>query len=225
MRVAFLLLLLFVASNAFSEEPVVLLDANFDTADLNGWRTAGDLCVAPAFCAGEPSGRYWMALSTNNSGDPISLCGFSSIGGMQTVLRSPDLLLPFPPTRIQISFKMKFLTNETTATDLGNDIFFVRFLTMAGPLVISSIDDSGPSPGSKNLTIEGANGFHESKCSPTWKYETGMLQVSYYRAFREPDRSKMLEGPVALEFSLVNQFDSDFDSAVVLDDVRIVVHP
>jgi hypothetical protein len=36
-------------------------------------------------------------------------------------------------------------------------------------------------------------------------------------------QKKMAEGPIAIEFSLSNQFDTDFDSAAVLDDVRVQV--
>lgn len=203
----------------------LLLNATFDDADLTGWRTAGDLCVAPSFCAGEPSGHYWVAFSTNDApSDSITMCGGSAVQGMQSVLRTPDLPLPFKPSRIKIDFKVKFLTNENTGTDLGTDDFLVRLLTMAGPVAIASIDDSGASPDSKNLKIKGDTTLHESSCNPNWKYETGLLQVSYYRTFREPVTSKMATGPIALEFSLNNGFDQNFDSAVVLDDVQIRVY-
>lgn len=210
----------------FGENGLLLLNADFDSADLTGWRTAGDLCVAPAFCAGEPSGRYWVALSTNHSpDDSITMCGSSSVGGLQTILRTPDLLLPFKPSRIRVDFKVKFLTNENPFTDLGTDSFVVRLLTKAGPIVIASMDDSGASPGSRNLTVEGNSHFVESSCIPNWHYETGLLRVSYYRTFREPVVSKMASGPVALEFSLSNHYDQDFDSAVVLDDVQLRIYP
>jgi hypothetical protein len=201
-----------------------LLNATFDNADLAGWRTSGDLCVAPAFCAGEPSGRYWVAMSTNNAAsDQMTLCGFSSLGGLQSALRSPDLPLPFEPSRIRVQFKVKFLTNENPTTDLGTDALTVRLLTMAGPIVITSLDDSGPSPGSKNLVVHGDAAFRESSCASNWRYETGMLEITYGRTFRASVGKKMGEGPMAIEFSLANQFDTDFDSAVVLDDVRVQV--
>lgn len=204
----------------------LVLDANFDDADLTGWRTVGDLCVAPSFCAGEPSGRYWVAFSTNHSeSDAITMCGSSSLQGLQTILRSPDLPLPFKPSRIRVDLKVKFLTNENTTTDLGTDNFDIRLLTAAGPVLIASIDDSGASPGSQILKIRGDSRFHESSCSPNWKYETGLLQISYFRTLRDPFRSRMAEGPIALEFALQNDFDQDFDSAVVLDDVQIRVYP
>lgn len=203
----------------------ILLDANFDSADLSGWRQSGDLCVAPAFCAGTPSGSYWIAMSTNSGkGDAITMCGNSSLGGIQTTLRSPDLPLPFKPSRIRVDFKVKFLTNENVSTDLGTDLFTVRLLTMAGPVVLMAVDDSGPSPGSKNLVIEGDTDFRESLCTSNWRYETRMLDVSYSRTFRNSVLSRMAEGPLAIEFSLSNQFDQDFDSAVVLDDVKIRVY-
>ena len=204
---------------------VVLLNVDFDNADLSGWRQSGDLCVAAAFCAGEPSGNYWIAMSTNNSkGDSITMCGGSSLEGLQTTLRSPDLTLPFKPSRIRVDFKVKFLTNENTSTDLGTDLFSVRLLTMSGPVVLMAIDDAGPSPGSKNLTIAGDSRFKESRCNANWRNETGMLQVSYFRTFRDSVLTRMTEGPMAIEFSLSNQFDQDFDSAVVLDDVQIRVY-
>ena len=199
----------------------LLLDAGFDDADLTGWRVAGDVCVAPAFCAGEPSGRYWVAMSTNDSDDNITMCGGSSLHGIQSILRSPNFPVSFKPSRIRIDFKIKFLTNETTTTDLGTDLLTVRLLTMAGPVVIAAFDDSGASPGSKNLTIRGDDKFHPSDCSANWKYETGLLQVSYYRSFHDSVLTRMSEGPMALEFSLSNQFDSNFDSAVVIDDVQV----
>ncbi len=221
--IAFVLLLSLPVFGA--EDGVLLLDANFENADLSGWRISGDLCVAPSFCAGQPSGRYWVAFSTNNSqGDPITMCGASSLEGLETIFRSPQLPLPFKPGRIRVDFTVKFLTNENTSSDLGTDSFVVRLLTKAGPVVIAAIDDSGAAPGSKNLMIQGESGFHESFCNPTWKYETGYLHVSYYRAFHEPVLSKMASGPIALEFSLSNHFDKDFDSAVVLDDVRLRVY-
>src|SRR3990172_8165206 len=104
-----LVLLLSVPLHAGNE--VILLDAGFDDADLAGWRTSGDLCVAPSFCAGTPSGRYWVAFSTNNAADPITMCGSNSAGGLQSILRSPDLLFPFEPSQIRIDFQVKFLTN------------------------------------------------------------------------------------------------------------------
>jgi len=208
-----------------AEEGVLLLNADFEDADLSGWRIGGDLCVAPSFCAGQPSGRYWVAFSTNSSkGDPITMCGGSAVEGLETILRSPHLLLPFKPGRIRVDFTVKFLTNENTVSDLGTDSLVVRLLTKAGPVVIAAIDDSGAAPGSRNLVIQGDSTFHESSCNPTWKYETGLLHVSYYRAFHEPVLSKMASGPIALEFSLSNHFDQDFDSAVVLDDVRLRVY-
>lgn len=204
---------------------VVLLDFDFDDADLSGWRQSGDLCVAPAFCAGQPSGNYWIAMSTNSSkGDSITMCGGSSLEGLQTTLRSPDLALPFKPSRIRVDFKVKFLTNENTSTDLGTDLFSAKLLTISGPVILMAIDDAGPSPGSKNLTIAGDLHFKESQCSANWKYETGMLQVSYFRGFHDSVLNRMKEGPIAIEFSLSNQFDQDFDSAVVLDDVQIRVY-
>lgn len=207
-----------------AQRSAVLLDADFNNADLSGWRTSGDLCVAPAFCAGEPDGRYWVAMSTNNSStDSMTLCGYSSVGGLQSVLRSPDLPLPFAPARIHVEFKVKFLTNENTITDLGTDDLTVRLLTMAGPVVITSLDDSGASPGTKNLVTRGDVAFHDSDCSTNWRYETGMLEITYDRTFRESVRKRMFDGPLAIEFSLANQFDTDFDSAVVLDDVRVQV--
>lgn len=202
----------------------LLLDAGFDDADLNGWRIAGDVCVAPTFCAGEPSGRYWVAMSTNDSSDTMTMCGGSALHGIQSVLRSPNLPVSFKPSRIRIDFKVKFLTNENTTTDLGTDLLTVRLLTMAGPVVVAAFDDSGASPGSKNLTIRGDDKFRLSECSVNWKYESGLLQVSYYRAFHDSVLSRMAEGPMALEFSLSNQFDSDFDSAVVIDDVQVRIY-
>lgn len=203
----------------------LLLNEGFDTADLSGWRTAGDICVAPAFCAGTPQGSYWVALSTNSDRDSISLCGGSSVGGVQSVLRTPELSLPFKTWRVRVDFKVKFMTNENTQSDLGNDHLTVRLLTTTGPVVIAEFDDSGASPESKNLTIQGDATFHESQCSQNWKYETGLLQVSYYRSFRDPFVSRMSAGPIALEFSLDNEFDQDFDSAVVIDDVQIRAYP
>jgi hypothetical protein len=206
-------------------EGQLLLNATFDDADLTTWRVAGDVCVAPAFCAGEPSGRYWVALSTNDSKDTSTMCGSTSLQGIQSVFRSPNLAVSFKPSRIRIDFKVKFLTNENTSTDLGTDLLTVRLLTMAGPLVIASFDDSGASPGSRNLTISGDDTFRNSECSVNWKNETGLLQVSYYRTFHGSVRSRMGEGPMALEFSLSNQFDSDFDSAAVIDDVQVRIYP
>ncbi|HEY4491481.1 MAG TPA: hypothetical protein VI958_05740 [Acidobacteriota bacterium] len=222
MRCIFALLL--IATSVFAEDGELLLNAGFDDANLNGWRISGDLCVAPSFCAGEPSGRYWVAFSTNNAADPITMCGSASIGGLQSILRSPDLVLPFTPSKIRVEFNLKFLTNENTDTDLGADNFVVRLLTMAGPVVIAAFDDSGASPGSKNLNIAGATAFVESLCRPTWRHETGVLHVSYYRTFRPEVSKRMKQGPVALEFALENQFDEDFDSAVVLDDVQLRVY-
>src|SRR5215831_3138977 len=185
MRWGFILACLMLLGGITFADGKLLLNATFDDADLSGWRTAGDLCVAPSFCAGEPSGRYWVAFSTNDAAtDSITMCGSSSVGGIQSVLRTPDLPLPFKPSRIRIDFKVKFLTNETVGTHLGTDDFLVRLLTMAGPVAIASIDDSGASPDSKNLKIKGDATLHESNCNPNWKYETGLLQVSYYRTFR-----------------------------------------
>jgi hypothetical protein len=219
---AFALTLLTTAGGVFAEEQL-LLNATFDDADLHGWKIAGDLCVAPAFCGGEPFGKYWLALSTNNDEDPITMCGSNSVAGLQTVLRSPNLAFRGKPSRIRVDFKIKFLTNENTDTDLGNDSLSVTVLTSAGPIVIAAFDDSGASPGSTNLTIGGDPSFRESRCSPTWKYETGVLQVSYYRSFRDPFRSLMAAGPIAIEFLLNNRFDTDFDSAVILDDIQLRV--
>ena len=224
-RVSFLALALFLLSLSVFAQEQLLLDANFDNADLHGWKVAGDLCVAPAFCAGEPSGKYWVAFSTNNDEDPITMCGAQSMGGLETVLRSPNLAFSGKPSRIRVDFKVKFLTNENTSTDLGNDSLIVRLLTSAGPLVLAAFDDSGASPESKNLRVQGEQRFRESKCNPTWKYETGLLQVSYYRSFRDPFRSGMASGPMAIEFALSNHFDKDFDSAVVIDDVQVRVFP
>jgi|GEM_PF-2731263 len=204
----------------FSDDSL-LLNATFDDADLTGWKTAGDLCVAPSFCAGEPQGKYWVAFSTNNEQDPITMCGSNSVGGVESVLRTPYLALRSNVSRIRVDFKLKFLTNENTATDLGNDTFIVRLLTVDGPVILAAFYDSGAAPDSRNFTVRGDTAFRESRCTPTWKYETGLLQVSYYRSFREPFRSKMTSGPVAVEFVLSNHFDKDFDSAVVLDDVQV----
>lgn len=206
-------------------EAVLLLDAGFEDADLTGWRTAGDICVAPAFCAGQPDGRYWVAMSTNSlERDNISMCGQSSLGGLQSVLRSPDLPVPFAPTRIRVDFDVRFMTNENVDTDLGQDNLDVRLLTRAGPVVIASLDDSGVSPPSKNLKIQGDTQFHESACRSNWRYETGILHVSYYRTFRDPARGRMAEGPMAIEFALSNQFDPDYDSAAVIDAVQVRIY-
>ena len=223
---ASIIFVLFLALPVFcADDGVLLLKADFEDADLSGWRIGGDLCVAPSFCAGQPTGRYWVAFSTNSSqGDPITMCGASSVEGLETILRSPQYPLPFKPGRIRVDFTVKFLTNENTTSDLGTDSFVARLLTKAGPVVIAAIDDSGAAPGSKNLVIQGDAAFHESDCNPTWKYETGVLHVSYYRAFHEPVVSRMATGPVALEFSLINHFDQDFDSAVVLDDIVLRVY-
>ena len=129
-------------------------------------------------------------------------------------MRSPNFPVSFKPSRIRIDFKVKFLTNENTSTDLGTDLLTVGFLRWQVLLLIAAFDDSGASPGSKNLTISGDDNFRHSECSANWKYETGLLQVSYYRTFRGSVLSRMGEGPMALEFSLSNQFDSDFDSAL-----------
>jgi hypothetical protein len=212
--------ILLFASTLFAEERV-LLNATFDDADLTGWKLAGDLCVAPAFCAGQPDGKYWVAFSTNSDEDSITMCGSTSVGGMESILRTPYMALKKGETRIRVDFKVKFLTNENSGTDVGNDSFIVRLVTLAGPIVIGAFDNSGVAPDSKNLIIRGESRFHPSPCASNWKYETGMLQVSYYRSFREPFLSQMVAGPVALEFALMNQFDKDFDSAVVIDDVHV----
>lgn len=218
-------LLILLANCLGAEENVkTILSTGFENADLSGWRTVGDLCVAPSFCAGEASGRYWLAMSTGDSHDPVTMCGYSSVAGLQTILRSPNLLLPFPPSRIRLDFKMKFMTAENTGTDLGTDQLIVRLLTSAGPILIAAFDDSGPTPDSKNLTISGDTQLRQRGCTSVWQYETGMLSVSYYRLFREPFVSAMFQGPVALEFALSNQFDADFDSAVVLDDITLRVY-
>jgi len=214
----------FLSCIAFAQEQV-LLNTNFDDADLSGWKVAGDLCVAPSFCAGEAPGKYWVAFSTNNEEDSITMCGANSVEGLESVLRSPNLAFRGKPSRVRVDFKVKFLTNENTSTDLGNDTFLVRLLTVGGPVVLAAFDDSGAAPESKNLLIQGETRFRESKCNPTWKYETGLLQVSYYRSFREPFRTAMASGPLAIEFSLSNHFDKNFDSAVVIDDVQLRVYP
>jgi hypothetical protein len=223
MKGILLLFLLLTAMNADAEERL-LLNANFDDADLTGWKIAGDLCIAPSFCAGEASGRYCVALSTNNEDDSITMCGTNSVAGLETVLRSPNLVLSGKPSRIRVDFKVKFLTNESTSSDLGNDSLIVRLLTVAGPVILAAFDDSGAAPDSKNLVVRGDTHFQESKCSPTWKFETGLLQVSYYRSFRDPFRSSIATGPISLEFALSNHFDKDFDSAVVIDDVQVRVY-
>lgn len=208
-----------------AQSDVLIFDSGFEDADLTGWRLAGDICVAPAFCAGQPTGRYWAALSTNSAnGDSITMCGTSSVGGVHSVLRTPPVPLPFKVSRIRIDFKVKFLTNESTGTDLGTDLFQVRLLTASGPVIISAMDDSGPAANSKNLMMQGDAQFKESLCNPTWRYETGMLNVSYFRTFRDPFAAAMMNGPVALEFALSNHYDQDFDSAVVIDDIQIRVY-
>jgi hypothetical protein len=218
------LLLLTTPFHSFAEERL-LLNADFETADLSGWRVAGDVCVAPSFCAGQPTGRYWLAFSTNSwKHSPITLCGGSSVEGMESVLRSPYLSVPFRPDRIRIDFDVKFLTNENTSNDLGTDTFTARFLTTAGPIVIMSIDNSGVSPASRNLSISGDTSFHESPCNPNWRYETGLLHVSYYRAFNAKVASRMGKGPVALEFLLGNHYDPNFDSAAVIDNVQLRIY-
>lgn len=223
-RLLYAFLLVAIPAVSFAEERL-LLNADFETADLSGWRVAGDVCVAPSFCAGQPTGRYWLAFSTNSwKKDPITLCGGSSVEGMESALRSPYLSLPFRPDRIRIDFDVKFLTNENTATDLGTDTFMARFLTMAGPVVIMSIDNSGVSPASRNLSISGDTSFHESACNPNWRYETGLLHVSYYRSFREAVASRMAGGPVAIEFLLGNHYDTNFNSAAVIDNVKLRIY-
>ena len=212
--------ILLFATTLFAGERV-LLNANFDDADLTGWKMAGDLCVAPAFCAGEPDGKYWVAFSTNDNEDSITMCGSNSVGGMESILRTPYLALEKGESQIRVDFKIKFLTNENTTTDVGNDSFIVRLVTLAGPVVVAAFDNSGAAPGSLNLVVRGDSSFHPSPCASNWKYETGMLQVSYYRSFREPFLSRMISGPVAVEFALTNQFDKNFDSAVVIDDVHV----
>ncbi len=224
MRAAFVFGLFMITAASLRGEGRLLLDADFDGADLTGWKVSGDLCVAPSFCGGEAPGRYWVALSTNNSEDPLTMCGSNSVGGVSTVLRSPAMALPWTASQIRIEFKVKFFTSENTATDLGTDSFVVRLVTSAGPVVFAAFDDSGASPDSKNLTIKGDATFRESRCNPTWKYETGLLHVSYYRAFREPFRSRMASGPIAVEFALSNHFDANFDSAAVIDDVQLTVY-
>jgi hypothetical protein len=222
-RVGLIALALCILPGVLFPAEQLLLNATFDDASLHGWKVAGDLCIAPSFCAGAPSGSYWVALSTNNADDPITLCGYNSLGGLSSTLRSPNLAFNGKPSRIRLDFKVKFLTNENTDTDLGNDSLTVRILTTAGPIVVAAFDDSGATPKSQNLAIDGDREFRESGCNPTWKYETGLLQVSYYRSFREPFRSEMASGPLAIEFSLANHFDTDFDSAVVIDDVQLRV--
>ncbi len=212
--------ILLFATTLFAAEHV-LLNSTFDDADLTGWKMAGDVCVAPPFCAGEPEGKYWVAFSTNNEEDSITMCGSNSVGGVQSILRTPYLAIAKGDSQIRVDFKIKFLTNENTTTDVGNDSFMVRLVTLAGPVVVAAFDSSGASPDSKNLTVQGDSKFHPSACASNWKYETGMLQVSYYRSFREPFLSRMASGPVAVEFALSNQFDKNFDSAVVIDDVHV----
>ena len=221
-----LILSLLIPSFIFARSGTVLLKADFDDGSLEGWRTAGDLCVTPEFCAGRPSGRYWVAFSTNSTDhDSITMCGSSAVQGMQSILRSPEMLLPFKTSRIRVEFSVKFMTNESTSSNLGSDNFTARLLTVTGPIVIASIDNSGASPASKNLTIQGDTTFHESGCAQNWKFETGMLRVSYDRTYRSDFVSKMADGPIALEFELTNEFDQEFSSAVVLDDVRVTIYP
>jgi hypothetical protein len=198
-----------------------LLNATFDDADLTGWKMAGDLCVAPAFCAGEPDGKYWVAFSTDNEEDSMTMCGSNSVGGVESILRTPYLALAKGETQVRVNFKIKFLTNENTGTDVGNDSFIVRLVTLSGPVMIAAFDNAGAMPDSMNLIVRGDSSFHPSPCASNWKYETGMLQVSYYRSFREPFLSRMISGPIAVEFALSNQFDKNFDSAVVIDDVQV----
>jgi hypothetical protein len=214
------LTILLVATTLYAHERE-LLNATFDDADLTGWKMAGDLCVTSSFCAGNADGKYWVALSTNSDEDSITMCGSSSVGGVESILRTPYMALTKDESQIRVEFKIKFLTNENTGTDIGNDSFVVRLLTVGGPVVVAAFDNSGAAPDSMNFVVRGDTSFHQSMCASNWKYETGMLQVSYYRLFREPFRSRMISGPVALEFALNNNFDKDFDSAVVIDDVRL----
>jgi len=198
-----------------------LLNATFDDADLAGWKLAGDLCVTSSFCAGQPDGKYWVAFSTNNEGDSMTMCGANSVGGMESILPPPYMAFAKGESQIRMDFKVKFLTNENTGTDIGTDSFNVRLLTVAGPVAIAAFDNSGAAPDSINFVVRGDRSFHESPCASNWKYQTGMLQISYYRTFRDPFLSRMLSGPIALEFALTNHFDQQFDSAVVIDDVHV----
>jgi len=222
--IRFCLIALLFTIPSFAEERLIL-SADFENADLTGWRLGGDVCVAGSFCAGEPSGRYWLAFSTNSwKGDPTTLCGGSSVEGLESIVRSPNVPLPFRFNQIRIDFDVKFLTNENTTSDLGTDSFIARLLTMAGPVMIMSIDNSGASPASRNLSITGDAAFHESACNPNWKYETGLLHVSYYRTFHGAVSSRMAAGPLALEFVLGNHYDTNFDSAAVIDNVQLRIY-
>src|SRR5688500_16114426 len=111
-RLSALALALFLLPFPLFAEEQLLLNATFDDGEVHGWKVAGDLCVAPSFCAGDAPGKYWVAFSTNHHEDPITMCGGNSVGGLESVLRSPNLAFHGKPSRVRVDFKVKFLTNE-----------------------------------------------------------------------------------------------------------------
>ena len=187
------------------------------SGDLECWDGTGDTGVADFNVI---SGSYSAFMTTANATDALSenpayndMCSWLESG------------LAFPvnvPQAVNVSFKVRYKTNESPGNIYCTDPFNAKLVTMGGTIELVEVENDGitPGPGAtvKNM-VTGA--FIRPPVLTPFTCEEGLFACET-PVFEVKKRLKYSScAPVFLKFTICDRCDADVDSAVFIDDVQI----
>jgi hypothetical protein len=198
-------------------------NGDFETCDLTGWISAGDAGADGEFNV--ISGSCSAFITTAGSrveGRPFS--GSSAVGDMCSFLVSGLIYPTVTPQAVQVSFKVRYKTDEGIGPYAIEDPFSAELITGLGTVDLLTIKADGVTPGPGTTVINTATGLPlpppptvpPAVAGTLYRMETPTLVVSSRIPYGSCDL-------VAVKFSICDFLDSSKDSAAFLDDVVITI--
>ena len=222
-RIFFLISVLFLISGMMAMPSQIMAqngffcNGDFESGDLECWYGEGDTGVADFNVI---SGSYSAFMTTAGSDDALS--GNPAYNDMCSWLESG---LAFPvnvPQAVNVSFKVRYKTDEDPGDVYCEDPFNAKLVTVGGTieLVVVETDGITPGPGAtvKNM-VTGA--FIRPPMLAPFTCGEGLFACET-PVFEVKKRLKYSScEPVFLKFTICDRCDEDVDSAVFIDDVQI----
>lgn len=213
-------------------QPIFFCNGDFEYGDLSCWSGTGDIGVADF----NVISGYYSAFMTTAPGNlngfvpEVQLSGSPAVNDMCSWIESGMALPVNVPQAVNVSFKVRYKTDETPWNTGCTDPFEVKLVTPGGSIELVDISTDGitPGPGAtvRNMTT---NTFIRPPVLPPFTCEEpdSVIAQNGLFACETPvfEVKKRLTysscEPVWVRLNICDRCDPDVDSAAFIDDVQI----
>lgn len=221
-RTFFLISVLFLISGIMAMPSQVMANGSFcngdfESGDLDCWDGTGDTGVADFNVI---SGSYSAFMTTANA--TYALSGNPAWNDMCSWLESGWAFPVNVPQAVNVSFKVRYKTDEIPLNNYCEDPFNAKLVTVGGTIELVEVETDGitPGPGAtvKNM-MTGA--FIRPPVLPPFTCDEGLFGCET-PVFEVKKRLKYSScEPVFVKLTICDRCDADADSAAFIDDVQI----